>query len=148
MEHRTGGAVWIRNYLNMMTMSVTIVKRIQSTTSSMRMVTDIMAMSVVSVVNYYKQDKENIMKAYHNKGFGMAFFVVFLLLIPLPILGLWAVDGQDWVDRFTTKYFSPWQSECWENAKHERVCKGDNNCKWFRNFCNDGGTSSISDESR
>ena len=34
-------------------------------------------------------------KPYHNKGFGMAFFVVFLLLIPLPILGLWAVDGQD-----------------------------------------------------
>ena len=44
----------------MMTMTVTIVKRIQSTTSSMKMVTDIMAMSVVSVVNYYKQDKENI----------------------------------------------------------------------------------------
>ena len=110
---------------------------LHNTMSSMRMVTDIMAMSVVSVVNYYKQDKENIMKAYHNKGFGMAFFVVFLLLIPLPILGLWAVDGQDWVDRFTTKYFSPWQSECWETAKHERVCKGDNQCKWFRNFCHD-----------
>ena len=77
------------------------------------------------------------MKAYHNKGFGMAFFVVFLLLVPLPILGLWAVDGQEWVDRFTTKYFSPWQSECWETAKHERVCKGDNQCKWFRNFCHD-----------
>jgi hypothetical protein len=110
---------------------------LHNTMSSMKMVTDIMAMSVVSVVNYYKQDKENIMKAYHNKGFGMAFFVVFLLLIPLPILGLWAVDGQDWVDRFTTKYFSPWQSECWETAKHERVCKGDNQCKWFRNFCHD-----------
>ena len=53
-------------------------------------------------------------KPYHNKGFGMAFFIVFLLLVPLPILGLWAVDGQDWVDRFTTKYFSPWQSEFWE----------------------------------
>jgi len=77
------------------------------------------------------------MKAYHNKGFGMAFFVVFLLLIPLPILGLWAVDGQDWVDRFTNKYFSPFQSECWETAKHERVCKGDNNCKFWRNFCDE-----------
>ena len=73
------------------------------------------------------------MKAYHNKGFGMAFFVVFLLLIPLPILGLWAVDGQDWVDRFTNKYFP--KAECWENAKHERVCKSDNNCKFWRNFC-------------
>jgi len=76
-------------------------------------------------------------KPYHNKGFGMAFFVVFLLLVPLPILGLWAVDGQDWVDRFTTKYFSPWQSECWETAKHERVCKSDNNCKFWRNFCHE-----------
>ena len=74
---------------------------------------------------------------YHNKGFGMAFFVVFLLLVPLPILGLWAVDGQDWVDRFTTKYFSPWQSECWETARHERVCKSDNNCKFWRNFCHE-----------
>ena len=55
------------------------------------------------------------MKPYHNKGFGMAFFVVFLLLIPLPILGLWAVDGKDWSDRFAAKYFSPWQSECWAN---------------------------------
>ena len=64
------------------------------------------------------------MKPYHNKGFGTAFFYVFLILIPLPIFALWIVDGQDWVDRFTTKYFSPWQSECWENAKHERVCKG------------------------
>ena len=86
----------------------------------------------------FKQEEGNIsMKPYHNKGFGMAFFVVFLLLVPLPILGLWAVDGQDWVDRFTTKYFSPWQSECWETAKHERVCKSDNNCKFWRNFCHE-----------
>jgi len=77
------------------------------------------------------------MKPYHNEGFGKAFFVVFLLLVPLPILALWAADGQDWVDRFTTKYFSPWQSECWETAKHERVCKGDNNCKFWRNFCDE-----------
>jgi hypothetical protein len=76
-------------------------------------------------------------KPYHNKGFGTAFFYVFLLLIPLPIFALWIVDGQDWVDRFATKYFSPWQSECWENAKHERVCKGDNNCKFWRNFCDE-----------
>ena len=75
------------------------------------------------------------MKAYHNKGFGMAFFVVFLLLVPVPILALWAADGQDWVDRLTTKYISPWQSECRETAKHERVCKGDNQCKWFSKFC-------------
>ena len=76
-------------------------------------------------------------KPYHNEGFGKAFFVVFLLLVPLPILALWLNDGQDWADRFTTKYFSPWQSECWETAKHERVCKSDNNCKFWRNFCHE-----------
>jgi hypothetical protein len=74
---------------------------------------------------------------YHNKGFAKAFLVVIFLLIPLPIGFLWAVDGQEWVDRFTNKYFSPWRSECWENAKHERVCKSDNNCKFWRNFCHD-----------
>ena len=45
------------------------------------------------------------MKPYHNEGFGKAFFVVFLLLIPLPILGLWLVDGKDWSDRFAKKIF-------------------------------------------
>jgi len=74
-------------------------------------------------------------KPYHNKGFGIAFFYVFLLLIPLPIFGLWLVDGQDWVDRFTRKYFA--NSDCWENAKHERVCKSDNKCKFWRNFCDE-----------
>jgi len=42
---------------NMMTMSVTIVKAMRNTMSSMKMVTGIMATSVVSVVNYYKQDR-------------------------------------------------------------------------------------------
>ena len=27
--------------------------------------------------------------------------------------------------------------DCWENSKHERVCRGDNNCKFGRNFCID-----------
>ena len=25
--------------------------------------------------------------------------------------------------------------DCWENAKHERVCKGEVTCKFGRNFC-------------
>ena len=25
--------------------------------------------------------------------------------------------------------------DCWENSKHERVCKDDNTCKFGRNFC-------------
>ena len=43
---------------NMMTMSVTIAKAMRSTMSSTKMVTGIMGMSVVIVINYYKQDKE------------------------------------------------------------------------------------------
>ena len=27
--------------------------------------------------------------------------------------------------------------DCWENSKHERVCKDDNQCKFGRNFCID-----------
>ena len=45
------------------------------------------------------------MKSYHNEGFGKAFFVVFLLLVPLPIFALWLNDGQDWADRFAKKIF-------------------------------------------
>ena len=40
-------------------------------------------------------------------------------------------------DRFKSKYVSAWTSECWQNSKHERVCRGDNNCKFGRNFCID-----------
>ena len=25
--------------------------------------------------------------------------------------------------------------DCWENAKHEKVCKGEVDCKFLRNFC-------------
>ena len=38
-------------------------------------------------------------------------------------------------DRFLQKYGDPWKSDCWENSKHERVCKDDNTCLIGRNFC-------------
>ena len=47
----------MKNYLNMMTMNVTIARAMRSIMSFIKMVTDIMAMSVVYVVNYYKQDR-------------------------------------------------------------------------------------------
>ena len=25
--------------------------------------------------------------------------------------------------------------DCWENSKHEKVCKDNNTCKFGRNFC-------------
>ena len=37
--------------------------------------------------------------------------------------------------RVIKKYGDPIRSECWENSKHERVCRGENTCKFGRNFC-------------
>ena len=36
---------------------------------------------------------------------------------------------------FLSKYGDPITTECWENSKHERVCKTKNSCKFLRNFC-------------
>ena len=72
-------------------------------------------------------------KPYHNQGFGTAFLVIVLAFFVLPVVLMMGID--DTFDRFKVKYFP--KAECWETAKHERVCKGDNQCKWFRNFCHD-----------
>ena len=40
-------------------------------------------------------------------------------------------------DRFLKKYGDPIKTECWENSKHERVCRDNNTCKFGRNFCID-----------
>ncbi len=70
---------------------------------------------------------------YHNKGFGIAFFWIFTLVFILPIVGILSID--DTWERFVKKYTDPIRSECWENSKHERTCKGENTCKFGRNFC-------------
>jgi len=72
-------------------------------------------------------------KAYHNKGFAPAFLWIIFLTMILPVLGLFTID--DTWDRVVNKYVSAWTSECWQNSKHERVCRGDNTCKFLRNFC-------------
>ena len=74
-------------------------------------------------------------QAYHNKGFGVAFTWIIVLTMILPLIGLMFID--DTWDRVVNKYVSAWTSECWQNSKHERVCRGDNNCKFGRNFCID-----------
>ena len=74
-------------------------------------------------------------QAYHNKGFGVAFTWIIVLTMILPLVGLMFID--DTWDRVVNKYVSAWTSECWENSKHERVCRGDNTCKFGRNFCID-----------
>jgi len=56
-------------------------------------------------------------------------------MLVLPLAGLMTID--DTWDRLVKKYTDPWKSDCWETAKHERVCRDNNQCKWFRNFCHD-----------
>jgi len=72
-------------------------------------------------------------RPYHNQGFFTAFTVIVVAFFILPVVLMMGID--DTFDRFKTKYFP--NANCWETAKHERVCKGDNQCKWFRNFCHD-----------
>ena len=73
------------------------------------------------------------MQPYHNKGFGLAFTVIVLGFIVLPVAAMMTMD--DTWDRFLKKYGDPIRSDCWENSKHEKVCRGDNTCKFGRNFC-------------
>ena len=70
---------------------------------------------------------------YHNEGFGQAFLLIIFLTIALPIIGIMTID--DTWDRFLAKYGAPFTSECWQNSKHERVCRDDNTCKFGRNCC-------------
>ena len=71
--------------------------------------------------------------AYHNEGFGIAFFWIFALFFILPVIGVLSID--DTWSRFAKKYGDPIRSECWENSKHERTCNQNNSCKFGRNFC-------------
>ena len=72
-------------------------------------------------------------QAYHNKGFGVAFLWIMLLFIVLPAIMILSID--DGFAKFVS--MRGFGSECWQNSKHERVCKDDNTCKFGRNFCID-----------
>jgi len=71
------------------------------------------------------------MESYHNKGFGLAYLLIIAFVLIFPIfllftsLGTWSLF---W------KMHLP-SGDCWENAKHEKVCKETANCKFLRNFC-------------
>ena len=73
----------------------------------------------------------------NNDGFGLAFITIIFIAFILPSIVLLSV-GDTW-DRFTDKYGSAISTECWENSKHERVCRGDNNCRFGRLFCIEEG---------
>ena len=70
---------------------------------------------------------------YHNQGFGKSFLIIVLATFVLPVVAMMALDDS-W-DRFLKKYGDPIKTECWENSKHERVCRDNNTCKFGRNFC-------------
>lgn len=69
----------------------------------------------------------------NNEGLGMAFVMIIFIAFILPSIVLLLV-GDTW-DRFVDKYGSVLTTECWENSKHERVCRSDNKCKFGRLFC-------------
>lgn len=71
----------------------------------------------------------------NNKGFGLAFFWIFMVAFLLPVVAIMSLD--DTFERFLKKYGDPFATKCWENSKHERVCKGEVVCKFGRNFCID-----------
>ena len=68
---------------------------------------------------------------YHNEGFGIAFLTIIVFTIILPALMILSID--DGFAKFVQ--MRGMTGDCWENSKHERVCKGDNTCKFGRNFC-------------
>ena len=68
---------------------------------------------------------------YHNEGFGIAFLTIVVFTIILPALMILSID--DGFAKFV--HMRGMTGDCWENSKHERVCKDDNTCKFGRNFC-------------
>ena len=68
---------------------------------------------------------------YHNEGFGIAFLTIIVFTIILPALMILSID--DGFAKFVQ--MRGMTGDCWENSKHERVCKNDHTCKFGRNFC-------------
>ena len=66
-------------------------------------------------------------------GLGLALLVIIFVAFVLPSIVLLSV-GDTW-DRFIDKYGSAVSTECWENSKHEKVCRSDNSCRFGRLFC-------------
>ena len=71
------------------------------------------------------------MEPYHNKGFGWAFFWIVTMSLVFPSIIILSID--DGFSKFVQ--MRGLSGDCWENAKHEKVCKGEVDCKFLRNFC-------------
>tara|TARA_R100000664_G_C2741785_1_gene130151 strand:- start:1243 stop:1488 length:246 start_codon:yes stop_codon:yes gene_type:complete len=71
------------------------------------------------------------MKPYHNEGFGWAFLWICIVFLVLPSIIMLSIDN-GWEKYVNMRGFG---GDCWENSKHEKVCKDNNTCKFGRNFC-------------
>ena len=68
---------------------------------------------------------------YNNEGFGWAFLTIIFFMLVFPAMLLFS--SLDTWDIFVQMHLP--DGDCWENAKHEKVCKGEVDCKFLRNFC-------------
>jgi ABC-type spermidine/putrescine transport system permease subunit II len=68
---------------------------------------------------------------YHNEGFGWAFLWICIMFLVLPTIIVLSIDD-GWEKYANMRGFG---GDCWENSKHEKVCKNNNTCKFGRNFC-------------
>ena len=68
---------------------------------------------------------ENSQEFMFFSGVLLFFILIFPAIILFISLGTW--------DTFVRMHIP--DGDCWENAKHERVCKPTANCKIGRNFC-------------
>ena len=84
---------------------------------------------VLEKLKRYLTMKNN--KPYNNEGFGVAYMLLLFFILIFPAIILFISLGT-W-DTFVRMHIP--DGDCWENAKHERVCKPTANCKIGRNFC-------------
>ena len=68
---------------------------------------------------------------YNNEGFGWAFLNIVLFGLVLPGIIILSIDNG--FAKFAQ--MRGVTGDCWENSKHEIVCKETANCKFLRNFC-------------
>ena len=68
---------------------------------------------------------------YHNEGFVSAYIMLIFMVLIFTAILLFSSLGT-W-DLFVQMHLP--DGDCWENAKHEKVCKGEVDCKFLRNFC-------------
>lgn len=73
------------------------------------------------------------MEAYHNEGFFKAALLIVFLLVPGPLIIGYLSWGNEWVNTYMAMFHD--KSNCWENSRHEMICKETANCKFGRNFC-------------